>query len=429
MNVAKLLPQISGNKVVIWGARMTGLGAFRKLQSLGISTSCFIDSDVAFSGKTVSGLPVYSPQEFSLWLGQQTSFRSDQFVILLAVSIKEDDVRRSLVDAGLGECKVVSITEPNEYHYTIDILGSCNLACASCPHSIAETTVPKGAMSYDTFKLVVEKMRQENPLGTHVSLYSWGEPLIHPKIAEIVRFLHENDLAVALSSNLSLKIEKKLEALIRESPEYLKVSVSGYFPHIYNNTHQGGDVNLVKGNLYKLRHFIDTYKANTLVDINYHMYRDNVGEDLVQFRALANELGFVLSTTYALVMPLERTLSFLAGAPDKQTLELQGNLLVNIHEGIAASRGPRAESKGCAFRENQININSDLTVPVCCTVWERDGKLVAGNYLDSSITEIAKNKANVSVCSVCEQAGLPEYNMGFNRAEWDAVARRNLQSK
>ena len=57
-------------------------------------------------------------------------------------------------------------------YYTVDILGSCNLKCASCPHSILETDVPKGSMKLDVFKNVFDKIMKETPSISHISLYS-----------------------------------------------------------------------------------------------------------------------------------------------------------------------------------------------------------------------------------------------------------------
>ena len=78
----------------------------------------------------------------------------------------------------------------------------------------------------------------------------------------------------------------------------------------------------------------------------------------------------------------------------------------------------------CPFRENQININSDLTVPVCCTVWERENKLVSNNYLKTSLKNINENKKKVKFCKKCMELRLPEYNMGFNKKGWRSFARK-----
>jgi hypothetical protein len=122
------------------------------------------------------------------------------------------------------------------------------------------------------------------------------------------------------------------------------------------------------------------------------LYKDNSGQNINKMENFAKELGFIVSKTYALVMPLERVLSHLDGKPDLQTKQLQDNLLVTIDEGIKASSEVPLPKNTCPFRENQININADLSVPVCCTVWEREKNIVAPNFLETNINQINQIK-------------------------------------
>ena len=281
--------------------------------------------------------------------------------------------------------------------------------------------MPKGIMDLDTFKAVVAKIKREAPLLTHVGLYNCGEPFLHPNLPEIINHLHENGAAVAVSSNLSMRFGDRIDEVIRASPDYLKISLSGYYPKAYDTTHGGGDINLVKSNMYRLRYLIDRYKAKTYVDVNYHLYRDNNGVNLKKMQELCRELDFALSTVYALVMPLERVLDLCDGKPSRDTLELSENLLVTIPEGIkAASAG---KCSGCAYRDNQVNINFDLNVPVSCTVSDRKSTTVAANFLESTPQSISRAKNAMDICRKCMDYGLPEYNMGYNRNGWEEAAR------
>ncbi len=408
---------MKGRSVLIWGARMTGLGAYRSLKSQCVDIVGFIDSDDAFKGKSIHGMPVLSPIDI-----KGISERLNNLTILIAVSLKETEIKEMISSLGVNNVDVVSFQTEDAPYYTIDILSSCNLKCSSCPHSILEHGVPRGSMTLDTFKKVFDKIIHDSPDISHISLYSWGEPLLHPYIDQIVKYVHERNVAVALSSNLSIDFNDRLEKLIKVSPDYLKVSLSGYYPEAYNNTHEGGDVNLVKSNLYKIKYYLEQHKSNTLIDINYHLYRDNSGKNLNKFNELADELGFVLSKTYALVMPLERVLDYCEGKPDQQTLQLEQNLLVTIAEGIEASSKTPLPKGTCPFRENQININADLSVPVCCTVFQRGSNVVAKNFLEASLDDIDTAKKKVELCGKCMKLSLPEYNMGFNKEAWKTFA-------
>ena len=86
-------------------------------------------------------------------------------------------------------------------------------------------------------------------------------------------------------------MNSKIDIVAKCEPDYLKISLSGYYPEAYNNTHQGGDITLVKSNLYRLKYMLDKHNSNTLVDINYHLYKDNNGKNLKKMTELAEELG------------------------------------------------------------------------------------------------------------------------------------------
>ena len=99
-------------------------------------------------------------------------------------------------------------------------------------------------------------------------MYSWGEPLLHPQIDEIIDLFHDAGIAVGLSTNLSHQNFKNIERAVQASPDYIKISVSGYYPKAYNNTHQGGDITLVKR--IQIAYLIDK-KGIDSPDINYHL--------------------------------------------------------------------------------------------------------------------------------------------------------------
>ena len=417
-NRDKVLKFVSNKKVLLWGARMTGIGALRQLKNNNIDVLGFVDSDKAFENKYSQGLKIYNPSELKNIINDRKDV-----VILVAVALKEDEVLSQLNKLDIPEIPVLSFHDVNAPYYTVDILSSCNLKCASCPHSIEETDVPKGSMTLETFKSVFDKIMEDSPSTSHISLYSWGEPLLHPYLNEIINYVHERNVAVALSSNLSIKFRSRLDKIIQSNPDSLKVSLSGFFPDAYNNTHQGGDIELVKANLILIRKLIDKYNANTLVDINYHLYKDNCGMNIDEMEKFANNLGFIVSKTYALVMPLERVIAHVEGKPDLQTKLLEDNLLVTIDEGIEASSKSILPKNTCPFRANQININADLSVPICCTVWQRDENVVAKNFLESNLDEINKNKKNVDLCNKCMKLRLPEYNMGLNKTGWEDYAK------
>ena len=417
-----LVKQLSQRQVYIWGARIVGIGLSRDCINSGINVISFVDSDSSLHGKSINNIPVISPS--ALYETIQNKLASQDISIVVAVSIKEaeitKEIKANIFSNYKNNLKVLPYSNYFGSFYTIDVVGSCNLRCASCAHSIQDNEMSKGHISFDDVKSIIDKIQLEDPGTTHVSLYSWGEPLIHPRLPDIIDLFHTHGIAVGISTNLSHENFSKVEAMIRSNPDYLKISLSGFYEDAYNSTHQGGNIALVKSNMYRLRYFINKHRASTLVDINYHLYRNNNQCNLIAMTELSKELDFGLSTVHALVMPLERVIDYCEGAASQQTNELQTIMGVTISEGIEASKSIKIGDT-CPFRENQLNINSDLSVPVCCTVYSKDN-LVSQNYLKTPLKTINQQKQTMDICKKCMSYDLPQYNMGFNRINWDKKA-------
>jgi FlaA1/EpsC-like NDP-sugar epimerase len=62
-NRLELFNFISGKNIVIWGARMTGIGALRQLKEKKIKVLNFLDSDPSLVGNLVHGLKVHHPND------------------------------------------------------------------------------------------------------------------------------------------------------------------------------------------------------------------------------------------------------------------------------------------------------------------------------------------------------------------------------
>jgi len=58
--------------------------------------------------------------------------------------------------------------KPNFYMYYIDIVGTCNLRCPSCPvgnylpHDFMDLQRPKGFMKLALFEQILDKIKREN---------------------------------------------------------------------------------------------------------------------------------------------------------------------------------------------------------------------------------------------------------------------------
>jgi radical SAM protein with 4Fe4S-binding SPASM domain len=79
----------------------------------------------------------------------------------------------------------------------IEITSVCNLACSFCP----QTERKASFMKLDTFQHILDQIA---PHTKHIYLHVKGEPLLHPKIDELLDAAHAKGLKVNITSNGTL---------------------------------------------------------------------------------------------------------------------------------------------------------------------------------------------------------------------------------
>lgn len=397
---------------------MTGIGFFHFSQKHKLNVVNFVDSDPSLQEKKIYNLMVVPPQSLS-----SLKKKHKNLLVVVAVSIKEDQIIETLKKMGMSSNDYLLYKNFAQKFFTIDVSGTCNLKCPSCPNSSCPVDRPKGFMSISDFKKITQKILKEVGLVSHFSLYNWGEPLLHPNLNLLIDYAHEMGIAVAVSSNFSIALAEQLEKVVKARPDILKISVSGYYPEVYNTTHTAGDINLVKSNLYRLKYLMEREKSSFVVDVNYHLYKNNLGRDLKKMKELCGELGFVLSTCYATVTPVERLIDYYEGKKvDRKTKSLLDLLLVSIDRGLEITQPFHYQP--CGFL-NQVNINWDRSVSLCCASFDRKTTTVSRDFLKDSLEVIEEKKLTHELCGTCWPLGIPQYLLGPNQKEWRKEAQKN----
>lgn len=415
--VSNLLNILNGRPIVIWGARMTGIGFRYFSQKHNLNILGFIDSDPSLEGTMIYDLPIRSPNSLSTLKEQNKNL-----IVMVAVSTKEDEIIDSLKKMGMAEDDYINYKNFCKIFLTIDVSGACNLKCPSCANSISSIDCKKGYMSLDDFKKIMGKLIKEAGLINHVCLYNWGEPLLHPQLDLFINYAHQIGVAAAVSTNFSINSDSQLHRLVKSSPDILKISLSGYYPNTYNETHAGGNINLVKSNLYKLKYYMDKNHSSFPVEVNYHLYKHNIGSDLGKMKDLCQELGFILSTTYANITPVERIIKYCQGDVDGKTKEFLKLLLVSLDKGLEISKPFR--HLPCRFLSNQLNINWNRSVSLCCVSCDDNKSIISNDFLQDSLEDINKLKKNHTLCSACMEYGIHQYFLGVDQKAWEKEANQ-----
>ena len=142
----------------------------------------------------------------------------------------------------------------------IEPTNHCNLRCTMCPRQAS--TYPEGFMDYSLFTKIVDQCKKVH---THINLYFLGEPLLHPRLEEMMKYIADASISLGIATNGLLVTPEKAEFLVKYANP-VTVSIDAYNSAQYASM-RGGDYKKVVANvklLCKTKHRIS---RNTRVNI------------------------------------------------------------------------------------------------------------------------------------------------------------------
>lgn len=295
-----------------------------------------------------------------------------------------------------------------KFSFDIDVSGSCNLRCPCCPQgNIRDYRLSHGFMEPELLARIVRKAAAEC-LVTGVNLFNWTEPLLHPRLAELIRVVQDAGIPCHLSSNLNLLPDA--DAIMAANPASFKISLSGFTQEIYGITHRGGDIERVKKHMTELVEAKKRNNATSRIFVTYHRYRHNLKEEPLM-RKFAADLGIDFEPAWALMFPLEKIIACVDGeAQDfpltEEDQQLIDRLALPLKKALAIAQ--KNHSLSCRLRDSQISLDFQGNVMLCCGIFDA-GKYTIGNYMDLPFEKIQMLRQNHSLCKICMHHGAHQY--------------------
>lgn len=249
----------------------------------------------------------------------------------------------------------------------IEITSVCNLACSFCP----PTERAKGLIKVEQFNKILDEIR---PHTKYIYLHVKGEPLLHPRIDQLLDVAHAKGFKVNITTNGTL-IKKNREKILGK-PALRQINFS---LHSFDG-HEGSE------------------------------NREKYLGDILDFVRESREYKTIIS--YRLWNLQQDHVSDVAARRNRETLEIlenEYNLDYRIEEKVEPGKGvkigsniylnqdhefrwpsllePEDEGKGfCHALRSQAAILVDGTVVPCCL--DGEGVINLGNVHEKSFSEI-----------------------------------------
>jgi hypothetical protein len=394
MNLEEIKKVAESRDIYLWGARQLGFSTLTSLSREGLNAKGFLDSSPDLHGKVVLGRPVLDPKEVL------SKPASENFIVITsgfyAAEISDDCIKSGF----LHKRDFIAAEELQAFDYQIDVSGSCNLKCISCPRGNFSHHAKAGFMSAETFNKVLDKIIQEDPMVGAVALYNWGEPLLNPQLPEIVEICNKKSINAAISSNLSFK--KDFSDTIKAMPTWFRVSTSGYGSS-YEITHTGGKWDLFLENMYKLCEWREQYHPKMDVEVFYHIYKDRV-DDYRKMSELCASLNFHLRVRHAALAPLDNIEALIKGKPVTEAVKKTQSLqTLSVSEAMKIAR--QTKHLPCPYLRC-LWITWDLKIMQCMEWYNPVLTLLDTDFLETPLSTIQNARRTSEFCKKCQSEGI-----------------------
>jgi MoaA/NifB/PqqE/SkfB family radical SAM enzyme len=133
----------------------------------------------------------------------------------------------------------------------IESTNVCNLSCVMCPTGRKEQVRKKGYMDFELFKAIVDQMA---PWVQATTLHIWGEPLLHPRLFDMIEYCRKQDLRSEISTNATLLDEKRSQRILDAGLDAIYLCLDGFRPETYQAIRVNADYEKTNANI---RGFID----------------------------------------------------------------------------------------------------------------------------------------------------------------------------
>lgn len=253
----------------------------------------------------------------------------------------------------------------------IDVCSACNFRCDFCFHAdtgeIGRSGVRFGRMTMSLFEKVLADLHRFPERVKKVRLFEFGEPLLHPKLPEMIRAVWDAGVAdyIEITTNGALLTEDLNLRLIEAGLSRINISVSGLTEADYRRVsrHSLDMSSFIAGIKHLYEHRGDCHVYVKLADDG-----SLTGDEEEEFYRL---FGDICDKIF-----VERL------APIWRDTDINAN--------VDSAVGPYGQKLGhkevCPLIFTRMVINHDGIVVACCVDWKR--QYVIGDVSTESAYEI-----------------------------------------
>ncbi len=128
------------------------------------------------------------------------------------------------------------------FNVSIEPTTTCNLGCPECPSGLKSFTRPTGNLDYGFYKKTVDEIGDRL---LYLYFYFQGEPYMHPKFLELVRYASSKKIYTVTSTNGHFLTARKARETVESGLDRILISIDGTTQESYEQYRKGGNLEKV----------------------------------------------------------------------------------------------------------------------------------------------------------------------------------------
>ncbi len=287
-------------------------------------------------------------------------------------------------------------------YVNFDIVGGCNAKCPFCVTARTSFGQRIQHISVADFARSLDRLLElglVEPKKTNIGLFSWGEPLLHPKLNAIVQEIYDRGLRVGISTNAS-----KRTAFTGPTShiDQFVFSVPGWSQASYDKIHDLKFDRVVSNIEATIKNLRET-GCSGMVRLAFHTYKFNIDEELPLAKEWCLKHGVEFMAYTAYLNDYEAMHQYRQGTlpPERLAYATENLILDYVEETI------NSEPKGWECPQySKLTLNHRSEVLLCGVLPDGHPAYSLGSLFDLSKEQILRSKTSSKECGACMSAGV-----------------------
>lgn len=300
-------------------------------------------------------------------------------------------------------------TAPFKYIY-VEICGQCDAGCKYCPTGV-KSHDEGSCMDIKLFEKIVKKLVDTGIYQKGFSclcLCNWGEPLMHPNFAEILKIINKYEVNYTFSTNGAFLSQIDFNEEFYRNLSYINVSMCGFSQKSYSRI-----CNLkfkdIRTNIEDIAEKFAQAGITNRLGISYHIYQFNL-EEIASAIRFARQVSAGFNSSYGFILDYWQQKGLYENSWDWSKWR---DVASDIILGDTLSRVEESkDSSLCARINSEIMIDEKGRLVTCCCLPNNHPSVIVGDFVKGNTEELLERKNNVAYCKECLSKGYHAYWSG-----------------